>query len=164
MKKIINGKKYDTDTAKFLGRYSNTWDTRNFHYYSEELYRKKNGEYFLYGEGGPMSDYSRQTATNERSGGERITPMTEAEARKWAEEHLDGDEYEEIFGEVDEEDDGLPSVKAIAQTAGLNQRELARRFDIPYRSVENWCSGTNQCPPYVKKMMMELLGQTAEKE
>lgn len=163
MKQIINGKKYDTKTATFLGDYQNTWDRGDFHHYSEELYRKRTGEYFLYGEGGPMSHYSRQTAMNEWSGGERITPLTEDEAREWAEKHLDADDYEEIFGEVDEDDDdGLPSVKAIAQAAKLNQRELARRFGIPYRTVENWTGGKNQCPTYVKRMMMELLGQNVE--
>lgn len=29
-------------------------------------------------------------------------PLTLKEAQNWAEEHLDGDEYEKIFGEVDE--------------------------------------------------------------
>lgn len=168
MKQIINGKKYDTKTATFLGSYQNTGDRGDFHHYSEELYRKRTGEYFLYGEGGPMSHYSRQTASNEWSGGERIRPLTEVEAREWAERHLDGDEYEEIFGEVDDdeiENDALPSIKLIAQMGGFSsQRELARRFGIPYRTMENWSSGTNQCPAYVKRMMMELLGQAAEKE
>ena len=30
-------------------------------------------------------------------------PMSFEEARQWAEEHLDSDEYEEIFGEVSED-------------------------------------------------------------
>lgn len=101
MKQIINGKKYDTGTAEKVGSWSNCCSCRDFSSCTEELYRKRTGEYFLYGSGGPMSKYS-QSYGNTTSGGEKIIPMTEAEARKWAEKHLDGDEYEEIFGEVEE--------------------------------------------------------------
>jgi len=36
--------------------------------------------------------------------GERIIPMTYDEAAQWAERHLTGEQYEEIFGEVSEND------------------------------------------------------------
>ena len=101
MKQIINGKKYDTETAKKVGSWSNGYSYSDFSSCTEELYRKRTGEYFLYGIGGPMSKYS-QSYGNTTSGGSQIIPMAEAEARTWAEEHLDGDEYEEIFGEVEE--------------------------------------------------------------
>ena len=35
--------------------------------------------------------------------GEEITPITEDAARQWAEQYLDGDAYEEAFGEVMED-------------------------------------------------------------
>lgn len=38
------------------------------------------------------------------SGGEKIIPLTYEAAQKWAEEHLDGDAYEQIFGAVEEDD------------------------------------------------------------
>ena len=101
MKKIINGKKYDTDTAKAVGTWDNGRSGRDFSHCAETLYRKRTGEYFLYGVGGPMSKYS-QSNGNTTSGGEDIRPLTEAEARKWAEEKLTAGEYEEIFGEVEE--------------------------------------------------------------
>ncbi len=101
MKKIINGKRYDTDTAKLIGEdsYSNPGD---LNYWHEELYQKKTGEYFLYGEGGAMSSYSRQTGQNEWSGGEEIKPLTLKEAQAWGEKRLSGNEYEETFGKVEE--------------------------------------------------------------
>lgn len=101
MKKIINGKRYDTDTAKSMGEdsYSNT---RDFSHWCETLYRKNTGEFFLHGEGGPMSRYAVSTGQNEWRGGEKIIPLTIEAARKWAEEHLDGEEYEKIFGAVEE--------------------------------------------------------------
>jgi hypothetical protein len=70
----------------------------------ETLYRKKTGEFFLHGEGGPMTKYARAVEQNSWSGGERIMPMTFAEARAWAEEHLEADEYEAVFGEVTEDE------------------------------------------------------------
>ena len=103
MKKVIAGKVYDTATAQRLAYWENMADTRDFHQYSETLYRKKTGEYFLHGEGGPMTQYAQTVGTNSWSGGERIMPLTYSEAQKWAEDHLDGAEYEAIFGEVSED-------------------------------------------------------------
>ena len=100
MKQIINGKKYSTETAKKVGYYSSPFS--GFDHYSETLYRKKTGEFFLFGEGGANSKYTRQIDMNTWSGDSRIIPMTEAEAKKWAERSLDADEYEAIFGEVEE--------------------------------------------------------------
>lgn len=101
MKKIINGKRYDTETAKEVGHdsYSNPSD---FDYWDETLYRKTTGEFFLYGEGGAKTRYAKTVGQNWWSGGSMIIPLTIEKAKEWAEAHLDGDEYEEIFGEVDE--------------------------------------------------------------
>lgn len=101
MKKIINGKLYNTETAKCVGsdRYSYP---RDFHYWCETLYRKKGGDYFLHGEGGPASKYAEKVDSNGWSGGESIIPMNIDEAKKWAEVHLDVDEYIEEFGEPEE--------------------------------------------------------------
>ena len=73
----------------------------NFEYYEEELYKKKTGEFFLYGEGGPRSKYSDSNGS-ETYGTCEIIPYSEEQARKWVEEHCSGDTYEEIFGEVEE--------------------------------------------------------------
>lgn len=102
MKKVINGKLYDTDKARYLGgdSYSNS---RDFHHWTEELYQKRTGEFFLYGEGGPMSKYAESIGQNQWSGGEKIIPLTLNNAMKWAEEHLRAEDYEEIFGLPDED-------------------------------------------------------------
>ena len=46
MKKVINGKMYNTETATLIKRISEgtygNWD-----YADEELYRKRNGEFFI---------------------------------------------------------------------------------------------------------------------
>ena len=102
MKKIINGKKYDTKTAECVAEWHNRHFPSDFDYCSEDLYRKKTGEFFLHGEGGARSKYAQRYGQNSWGGGEDITPLTEAEAREWVEEHCDGDDYEKIFGEVPE--------------------------------------------------------------
>jgi hypothetical protein len=104
MKKIINGKKYDTETATAVGEWDNGCYGRDFQRCSETLYRKRTGEFFLYGEGDPMSKYAVSCGNNEWCGGEQITPLTYSAAQQWAETHLGGDEYESIFGEVSEDD------------------------------------------------------------
>lgn len=105
MKKIINGKLYDTETAKSMGSWHNTWDYRDFNYVCEELFRKRTGEFFLLGEGGPMSKYAVSVSNNSWSGGEKIIPLSAAKAREWAEEHLDAEDYAEIFGMPSEGED-----------------------------------------------------------
>jgi len=102
MKKIIGGAKYDTTTAKNLGGWSNGCNTNDFNYCSEDLYRTKAGRYFLHGDGGAMSIYSKSYGNNNRGGSEEIIPMSRESAQEWAEEKLTGDEYEEAFGEVAE--------------------------------------------------------------
>lgn len=103
MKRIINGKKYDTETATMIHEWDNGHYTGDFEHCEEALYRTRKGAYFLAGSGGPMSKYA-ESRGNETSGGEAITPITETEAREWLEEHDGADEIEATFGEVDEAD------------------------------------------------------------
>ena len=98
MKSIIGGKLYDTKTAVFVGSYQYSYPN-DFEYYYEALYRKKNGEYFLYGKGGCRSCYSKSVSSNSCSGGEEIIPMDLEEAKEWAEAKLDTDDYIKEFGE-----------------------------------------------------------------
>lgn len=102
MKKIINGKRYDTETAEFIGRWENMYNSAELQYECEKLYRKKTGEFFIYGAGGPASSYAVRTGIHNWSGSSKITPITEGEAKKWVEKNLDGDDYEKYF-ELEEE-------------------------------------------------------------
>ena len=104
MKKIINGKKYDTETAQEIETWSNAGSLCDFSHMEETLYRKKTGEYFLFGEGGPMTKYAVSEGNNSWSGGSDIVPLTYDAAQEWAEKHLEVDKYEEIFGEVEEDE------------------------------------------------------------
>lgn len=105
MKKIIANKVYDTATATFLGSASARGTSRSdFQHWTEELYQKRTGEYFLYGAGGPMTKYAVSAGQNSWAGGKKIMPLTYDSAREWAEKHLDADQYEAVFGVVSEDD------------------------------------------------------------
>lgn len=101
MKKIINNKLYNTESAKLVGEFQSTFAVNDFHYYEEELYLKKTGEFFLYGHGNGLSPYAKRYIDG-MGQGEKIIPLTDQQARKWAEENMDPDDYMELF-EVDED-------------------------------------------------------------
>lgn len=121
MKKIINGKMYDTDKARYLG---GDGGGDGFSHWSEELYQKRTGEFFLYGEGGPMTKYAVAISDNNWRGGEKIMPLSLEAAREWAEEHLDADVYGEIFGIPDK--DAGPVALNIQIDAALMAKLRAR--------------------------------------
>ena len=87
MKKIINYKKYDTETATEIGAWSQGI-AGTFEYVHESLFRKTNGEYFLHGEGGAASKYQEKIGTNLWYGGSVIIPLTPDGAKAWCEEHI----------------------------------------------------------------------------
>lgn len=101
MNKIINGRRFDTERAKPIAEWQNMADRSSFDYLTETLYRKKNGEYFLHGEGHGNTRYGEWHG-NTGGWGEKIMPMSPGDARMWAESHLTADGYEEVFGDVEE--------------------------------------------------------------
>lgn len=102
MKKIINGKIYNTETAEYIACFDNGLPHNDFNYYYEELYRKKTGEFFLSGEGGASSPYCEYLGDGWRGYGYDIVPLELYEAKEWAERHVSADRYIEIFGEAEE--------------------------------------------------------------
>jgi len=96
MMRIINTKKYDTETATYIDDFTSTEDYNrtNFNFYREALYKKRTGEYFLYIEGWGVG--------RGRGYDEKICPITLDKAKKWVEENSSGELYEELFGEVQE--------------------------------------------------------------
>ena len=101
MKKFISGRRYDTETAKLVG-YTSYSTPGDFGYWREDLYRKRTGEFFIHGQGGPMSKYSERLSENEWGYGHEIRPLSLKEAQVWVEKYLDADTYDEIFGRVAE--------------------------------------------------------------
>ncbi len=104
MKKRIDTQMYDTETAKKIGEYRHGYDNAG---YIEELYKKRTGEYFLHGEGGPASPWAQPVEGDQGaySGGEDIKPLTYEQAQKWFEKANNDDErlatnevYDSEFG------------------------------------------------------------------
>lgn len=126
MRKIINNKVYDTATATWIGLADNGHEYNDLAYSGETLYRKRTGEYFLHGEGGPMTSYAVSTGNNWR-GSERITPISYAAARQWAEEHLSAETYEAEFGAVTEDDSQVTITLSLrADTVEALRRAAAK--------------------------------------
>ena len=103
MKTIINGKMYNTETAKKLMTWDNGYGVSDLAYCEETLYRKKNGEYFLYGNGNAGSKYAKSIPSSSCYGpGEGFKLLTESEARHLVEKNADVEDYIRIFGEPEE--------------------------------------------------------------
>ena len=77
MKKIVEGKRYDTETATLIGEYG-----------------------FVAGTGGPKTRYSVQVEQNSWSGSSDIYPLTNDEALEWAQAHLEPEEVEAEFASM----------------------------------------------------------------
>lgn len=101
MKKIINGRLYNTESAKKVGYYNNGRIYNDFSFFEETLYRKRTGEFFLHGEGNATSKYGKYYGDCLGSS-EEIIPYTEEKARKWMETHADAEDYIKLFGEPEE--------------------------------------------------------------
>lgn len=101
MKAIINGLRYDTEKAILIGETDTGGSVTDFGYWSAGLYRTpRSGRYFLAGEGGPMTGFSRYSGPNTWTGGSKIIPMTTKGAREWAEQYLTTEEVEAGFADV----------------------------------------------------------------
>lgn len=119
MKEVrIDGKRYNINTAKLIATWDNDLPYMDFCYLKETLYRKRTGEFFLYGEyrertgasflygeyrkrtgefflygeGGARAKYGRVDEDG-RSYivSEKIIPLTDAEAKTWLKAYEEGD-------------------------------------------------------------------------
>ena len=122
MKRIIDGRKYDTDTAEEVAESRHGCES-DFDYYEETLYRKRTGEYFLHGWGHAASRYAEYVKEAGAWGaGAAIAPLTYDQAREWAERELSAEEYESIFGEVSEGEDDEDVVLSVRVSPATRER------------------------------------------
>ena len=102
MKKIIDKKVYNTETAVRLYAWTNGYGGGDFNYRHEVLYVTKKGQYFIHGCGGAMSKYCKCIG-NGQCGGEDIILLTKDEAYEWAENlHLDDFITDHFGNEIEE--------------------------------------------------------------
>lgn len=103
MKRIINGKRYDTETAEIVADVgSHGTSFSDFAHHDTQLYRTKRGNWFVAGEGGPLSQWSRSVG-NGYSGGSGIHVLSADEARALLEQHHETEALEQYFGSVVED-------------------------------------------------------------
>lgn len=51
------------------------------------------------------------------------------------------------------------SIKKLLKKYKMTIKEASDRFEIPYRTIQNWSSGQRECPEYILKMMNEILSK-----
>jgi DNA-binding transcriptional regulator YiaG len=47
----------------------------------------------------------------------------------------------------------MMTFKELREGSGMNRKQFAGYFDIPYRTVQNWEAGVNKCPDYLLNLM-----------
>ena len=97
MKAVINGKRYDTNTAELIGEYSSPGGYSASYHLEESLFRTEKGQYFLAGAGGPLTKYAERANPNCWRGGSAIILLSSSLAQLWAERHLSAEEVEANF-------------------------------------------------------------------
>lgn len=86
MRSKINGRTYNTETAKLIQRRENGISITEGGFERETLYRSRTGRYFLRAVGGPHSRHA-DTSMFSPMWGDRIIALSEAEAQAWAAEN-----------------------------------------------------------------------------
>ncbi len=101
MKKVIDGKLYDTETAESLCDVSPSHARTDFCYENTLLYRTKRGTYFIAGKGGARSRWA-QSVPNGTIDGSGMQIINKEEARFLVETCCTVEEYEGVFGPLEE--------------------------------------------------------------
>jgi hypothetical protein len=96
MKKIINGVIYNTDTAKLIAKHSNGCDRSNFHFSNEEIYQTQSGRFFLFAEGGGLSEY-KKVVYGYSTFGETIKTLAENDVFEFLQNWNEVDLIESLF-------------------------------------------------------------------
>ena len=130
MKKIINGRMYDTDTARYVWGHVHQSDPGedpdDIYCFEEDLDCKRNTESFLHGIGGSGTPYARSVGNNNWAGGEKIVPLTYEEAKEWASKNmLDPSEYMREFGPVPEDSQRITIAISIPGHTAEKAKRLA---------------------------------------
>lgn len=104
MKKTINGKRFDTETATLIGFVNNLVGTFPAEskdgptYWEAGLYvTPRSKEYFLAGKGGPMTRFAQHKDGSRYRGGAGVVPMTDKDAADFAKWYLNPSVVEQYF-------------------------------------------------------------------
>lgn len=125
MKRIIKNRIYDTEKAHFVGVWSNGYLPDNFNFLCKELYRKRNGEYFLYMHGGAFTECASSYG-NLSCSGWKIVPLNAEQARSFAFDFLAEDVALSEFEPVPD-DETRQSVTFVLPTSLVENIRLVSR-------------------------------------
>ncbi len=103
MKKVVDGKLYNTETAELVHEWSNGRFCSDFRYRSKDLYRTKKGNWFMYHEGGARTDMGRECGSNSTCGSADIEPLSEKDTKGFLETHGGADVLLKYFADQIEE-------------------------------------------------------------
>lgn len=84
MRALIDGLRYDTQSAEEVARATSPRDDTDLCYYDEGLYLSPNGTWFLAGRGNAGTKYASPMG-HYLGSGERIIPLRPHDARAWLE-------------------------------------------------------------------------------
>lgn len=102
MKKVIEGKVYNTETATKVAEYWNGLGRNDFNCIEEDLYVTKKGNWFIGYFGGANTGYSVSNG-NYATGSEGIKALSNDEAYQWLQEHGKTEVIEKYFPDYIEE-------------------------------------------------------------
>ena len=98
MIRIVNGKRYNTETADLLCNISRgSYSRSDFNYDDTDLYVTKNGNFFIAGEGGARSRWAQSVGQNSWGGGEGLRPIDRNDARNLLEQYGTPEQVEQYF-------------------------------------------------------------------
>lgn len=137
----INGLTYNIDTAKKILTWDNGRAVNDNSYAKTTIYKKRTGEYFLYGKGNAGSEYAEPAYKDQGAytPGEVIKPLSYDEAKhlilKHQDEDADEDIYEREFGKIKDTEEKkqkvfnlklstIAKIKRIASEQGRTQSEV----------------------------------------
>lgn len=163
LSKVIGGKRYNTETAKYITSYSNGLSNGDFRNFSEDLYQKRTGEFFLAGFGGPLSKYKKSSSDGISYGSFGIIPLSYKEAQEWVENYAN-EYYEQLF--VLEEDDQvsfsllMPSslYQKINMFSSLN--DFYMKDFVIYACNQLWQHMPDEFSEEYEKMIGEIRGSS----
>ena len=99
MKKIIDGKLYNTDTANFICETGNALPNSDFKWEISALYKTKKGAFFIAGAGGALSRFPTVTG-NTKTQGRGLISLTKEEALELFEKHGEAENAKEFFDDM----------------------------------------------------------------
>ena len=94
MRKIVDGKLYDTEIAKLITGWNKG---EGYFYISECLYRTRKGTFFLECYGGACTKYKESVINNGWTDGSLLKVLSEEETIDWLMENNEIDVLEELF-------------------------------------------------------------------